>query len=111
MILRQPTLEQIQDVAVRESLQWFLDYLSAAPLLQGEWKYFELSFETSFSTQVKVAHGLPFVPKDIIQTAVVKTGGTTPVVSFQVEQFDRTHLYITTQHPCVVRFFAGRYSA
>lgn len=111
MILRQPTLEQIQDVAVRESLQWFLDYLSAAPLLQGEWRYFELSFEHSAALQVKVPHGLSFVPKDIIQTAVVKTGASTPVVSFQVELFDKTNLYITTEHPCVVRFFAGRYSA
>jgi hypothetical protein len=111
MILRQPTLEQIQDVAVRESLQWFLDYLQTATFLQGEWKYFELTFDVVTSTQVKIPHGLPFVPKDIIQTAVVQTGASVPVVSFQAEKFDKTHLYITTEHPCVVRFFAGRYSA
>ena len=109
MILRQPTLEQIKDLAVRESLQWFLDYLTDAPLLQGEWKYFEQTFNFTTSTQTKIAHGLPFVPKDVIQTALVKTGASAPTVQFDFELFTRDHIYITTTQPCVVRFFLGRY--
>jgi hypothetical protein len=111
VILRQPTLEQVQDLAVRESLQWFLDYLSDVAILQGEWKYFEQTFNFTSSTQTKIAHGLPFIPKDVIQTALVKTTSSTPTVQFDFELFDRTHIYITTTQPCVVRFFLGRHRA
>lgn len=104
MILRRPLIDQIQDAATRESLQWLYDYIVAESLLGSDFKHFTLSFSKA-ETELKVPHGLKFSPIDVIQT--YKTGAGD--VTFDYEKFDTTNLVITTTGACVIRFFAGRY--
>lgn len=101
--LRRPLLEQIKDLAVRDSLQWIFDYITANDLLQGRFEHFSLSINKA-ETALRIPHNLGFVPLDIIPTQA--TGGS---VNFLHEKFDNTHLVITTSAPTVLRFFAGRY--
>jgi hypothetical protein len=104
VLIRRPLFDKIEDVAVRDSLQWIFDYVTAEGLLQSNFKHFELEFRKA-ETEVKVPHGLGFSPIDIMQT--YKTGAG--AITFVYEKFDTTNLVITTTGACVVRFFAGRY--
>jgi hypothetical protein len=102
--IRQPLLEQIKDDAVKESLQWVVDFISQAALLQPEFKFFDLEFNKA-ETAVRIPHAMGFTPIDVLVTYT--TGGT---VTFLYERFTSRDLVITTSGACRVRFFAGKYS-
>jgi hypothetical protein len=102
--LRKPLVELIQDVNIRESLQWIYEYLSDISLLRGQFQHFEITFPAA-KTDEKIPHKLGFVPTDVILTSV--KGAGTP--TFTYGDFDKTYLVISTSDECVIRFFAGRY--
>lgn len=101
---KRPLIDQIQDITVRESLQWMYDYLQALPLLSSNFEHFQKEFLKA-ETEVSIPHRLGFTPLDIIQTSLTGAGA----ITFNYEKFSSTALVITTTGPCVVRFFAGRY--
>jgi microcystin-dependent protein len=70
-----------------------------------DFKFFELSF-TAAQTAYKVAHGLGYIPLDILTTKVTGTGK----VTFKHGSFDSTNIVMDVSGPCRIRFFAGTYS-
>lgn len=102
--LRRPLVENIQDIQVRESLQWIYDFVLAQPLLNANFQFLTVTV-TSAVTALAVPHGLGFQPKDIILTAV--SNGQT--VTFLYDQFTSTNIVLTTSGACTVRFFGGTY--
>jgi len=104
VLVRRPLIDQIEDAATRESLQWMYDFVTTEATLISNFRHFSLEFNKA-ETALKIPHGLNFAPIDIIQT--YKTGAG--AITFVYEKFDTTNLVITTTGACVVRFFAGRY--
>ncbi len=102
--LRKPLVDLIKDINIRESLQWIYEYILQIPILRGDFKFFEVTFNGAV-TDEKIPHNLGFTPKDIISLSSVGTGAAT----FQYAKFTSTNLVITTTGACVIRFFAGRY--
>lgn len=104
VLIRIPPYEKLQDPVARECFQWIIDYVRDVPLLQGNFRHFQMEF-TRAETDLLIPHHLGFKPEDIIQTS--KTGAGT--ITFNYEDFDTRNISITTSNACVVRFFAGRY--
>lgn len=101
------SLEKIGDKEVREALSVVKDVFSNAPFLQGDWKFFEISFNTNGT--YKIAHSMSFTPKDVLTTSTV--GGT---ITWEYANFNGTYIEITiagivSGTPCVVRAFVGSY--
>jgi hypothetical protein len=102
--IRQPLLEQIEDITVRDSIQWILDYVRNQSLLNGSFQHFEVEIKKAVTNEA-IPHRLNFTPKDVIFTSQIGLG----VVTFNYGRFDERNLYLSTTGPCTVRFFAGRY--
>lgn len=94
----------IKDPQVTEALQRINSFLSRQILLNGEWKFFELTFSIAVDN-FKYPHGLKFIPKDVIQTYISEDSA----VIWNYNEFDRANLDITVSSPCTVRAFIGRY--
>lgn len=96
--------DSIVDEATRDSMQGVEEYLQGQVILQGEWKFYELNFNSAVSN-FKYAHGFKFVPTDIIVTSIQ---GDQRVL-FNNENFNFKDLDISVSGPVKIRFFAGRY--
>lgn len=97
-------LKDIKDEYVRESFKRLQDFFEGFPFFKGNFKFFEFTF-TSAVTNQNIAHGLKFVPTDIIQTST-KGAGT---ITWVYDSFDRENLVATTTGACVIRAFVGAY--
>jgi hypothetical protein len=95
------TISQIQDIYTRKNFEELRSYFLAQNQLL-DFAFFELLF-TKAETDFKVAHGLPYIPLDIIVTHLTGTGD----VTFKYGAFDATYLILDVSGPCRVRFFAG----
>lgn len=104
--LRSPPLDAVEDKAVRQALQWFVDYIVGSPVLGADFQFFDMSFESAV-TALSVRHNLPFIPQDIIQTYV---SGPTINVTWLYDQFTDKDIFLTTDGACRVRFLAGKLS-
>lgn len=98
-------LKDIQDIYVRENFNRLKKYLNDSVFFEGDFDFYEVDIPKA-SELFAVAHGLKFIPADIIFLNV--TGDHN--VYFNYENFDRDNIYITASGPCVVRFLAGRLS-
>jgi len=101
---------QIEDKLVQENFQTLQDFINEEPFLSAEFRLLERSF-SSDGVDVKVAHGLSFVPKDLIQTSKKGTG----TITWNFDKFDRDSLYATitgtsTTNVLTVRALVGSYS-
>lgn len=96
--------KDIKDEYTRESFKRLQDFLADFPFFRGNFKFFELTF-TSAVTDLKVAHGLKFVPTDVIQTSSKGAG----ILTWVYDSFDRENLVVTTTGACIVRAFVGAY--
>lgn len=101
--LRDLMTDNVQDPYVRQALRWIQDYVAQIPLLKADLAFFELEFAKA-ETALKIPHGLPFVPVDVIQTYISGAG----VATYLYDQFDETNFYITTTGACKIRFLAGK---
>lgn len=96
-------LNQVEDVVARENFQRLQDLAKSDPLLGGVWVKRVLTF-TAAVTNEKIAHGLTFVPSDVL--VLSKTGAGD--ITLNYESFDATNLDITTTGACVVRLLVGK---
>lgn len=98
-------LKDIPDTVLRRVAELIQSFINAKALLSGDWKHFEITF-TAAATEYRHRHGLPFVPKDVIQTSLTGAGS----VTWLYTSFTKDFVYITASGPCKVRAFIGRYS-
>jgi hypothetical protein len=96
-------IAQIQDPYLRKNFEALANYFSAQNQLL-DFNFFEVEF-TAAETGRKVAHGLPYIPLDIIVTHCVRGN-----VTFDYDAFDETHMILNSSAACRVRFFAGTYA-
>jgi len=109
LALRRPNFEGIEDPITREALQYLYEASLAAPFLRSNFQFFSVTYDGPVSEQ-RVYHRLGFVPKDIIQTAILDTDGAGPYTStYHYELFTPDYLVISTTGACVIRLFAGAY--
>ena len=105
-VFRRPVFEAMTDERVREALQWLYEYILQQPILQGNFQFFELTFDRA-ETNIQIPHQLALVPKDIIQTSI--SDGAT--VTFNYDNFTSTYIELSTSGACTVRFFGGLYES
>lgn len=99
-------LGRIEDPATAAALQRVRDYIRAATFLKGDWKFFEITFDTA-GVNTLYPHGLNFTPKDVLQVYTSVENG----VIYNYDLFDATNLNIDVITPCTIRAFVGRYVA
>lgn len=96
-------IQQIQDQYIRKNFEELDKYFRAQSQLM-DFNFFELVF-TASQTGFKKAHGLSYIPLDVIVTRVTGTGQ----VTFKYASFDETNMQMDVSGPCRIRFFVGTY--
>lgn len=96
--------QQISDQYIRKNFEQLASYFQNQNQLL-DFQFFELVF-TAAATGVKQAHGLSYIPLDILVTHMTGTGA----VTFDYGSFDSTFMVMNVTGPCRIRFFAGTYS-
>lgn len=97
-------LKDIQDVYSRENFTRLLRFFKSIDLLGGEFQFFEVEINQA-NTIYKLAHGLNFIPQDIIFVSVEGDYN----FYFRYAEFDKTNISIFVSGPCKLRFFAGSF--
>lgn len=103
-------IEKIEDALVRSNFDQLREALNACPMLLFEGKHTELWFDGTYSypiTNLKIPHGLSFVPSDVIQTS--RTGSGT--VTFNYSRFSSTHIDVSVDAQVRIRVLIGRFAA
>ncbi len=98
----------VNDSSTRDILQRIRNFIRDFPLFNGDWKFFEITFERGEDSK-KIPHGLTFIPKDVIQTAIINGTDDAAAVIWNYSYFDETYLDVTVSSACTVRAFIGRY--
>jgi hypothetical protein len=93
-------VKEMQDAYVRENFLRIQEFIRNLPL-EG-FKHFEITF-TEKQANKKVAHGLSFKPKDVIQTSITGSGS----VTWNYATFTDKYIDVSSTGPCVVRAFIG----
>lgn len=96
-------LRNVTEKWLRDNFDAIQEYLNEKKILQ-DWDFFDISVDTAITVK-EIRHSLGSVPMDILQT--YKTGSGN--VTYLYESFTKDSLYISTDGPCRVRFFAGSY--
>lgn len=107
MKLRLIKTEVLDDV-VRENFRRIEEESDQNILNKGRFKFVEIVV-TGSVTEAGYLHRLTFIPKDVIVLSVADTDTTT--VTWHPSLYDREKVYITTDGPCTIRAFVGRYEA
>jgi hypothetical protein len=63
-------VSQVEDRSTKDILQRIRDYLRDFPLFNGDWKFFQFTFDVA-EDRKKIPHGLNFRPLDVLQTAII----------------------------------------
>lgn len=96
-------LKDIQDEWTRENFFRLSKFIEAQPIFEGDFKLFDIVIPAK-SQNFKVAHGLTFIPADIIPLSV--TGDFN--FYFKYQNFDREFMYLVANGPVRIRFLAGK---
>ena len=96
-------VKEIVDIHLRKNFQNLRDYFDKQNQLLN-FKFFEQRFAAATSN-FKIAHGLAYIPEDIIVTKITGAG----VVSFNHGLFDAQNIDISVDGPCLIRFYVGTY--
>jgi len=102
--LKPLSLEDLEDLDIRENFKRLQDYLKSETVLKSQFSFFEIIVKDAVTLQ-KFAHNLGYAPKDVIQTSLIGTGQLT----WNYESFDRVNIVFTTTGPCTVRVLVGNY--
>jgi len=101
-----PSLEisRISDPYARANFERLQEYLIAESQLNG---FVHMQFNVSSSTSnLKVRHGLGYIPKDVIKTRI--TGSGTLTLNYAL--FDTEFIDVSTDGPVLFRGFVGTYT-
>ena len=103
---------EVEDYFLRENFRKLSDFVTLQAILNGGFRVYEIVI-TGNVTAFKYAHNLSFVPKDVIQTSVVFSGGS-GTLNWNYSSFDSTFLSLTTagmgaSDTCTVRALVGRF--
>ena len=104
--LRRPNFEQIEDVWVREGMQYLYERLLAEAIISSRFSFFEYTFDGAVS-DIQVRHNLGYIPKDIIVTGVNPQAGA---FTYKAELSTTSTITVSTSAACVVRLFMGNYT-
>lgn len=97
--------KEIQDLYIRTNFQRLVSYFSAQNQLTN-FNFFELVFtDPPPLGEQFLAHGLGYVPKDILVTHITGAGK----VEFKYANFTNKLVSYTVTGPCRIRFFVGTY--
>lgn len=88
----------------KENFRKIAEFVSKTAILLANFEHFEINIDGA-KAHFKYTHNLGFIPKDIIVTSVTGNG----VVTFNVEEFTKEAIDITSTGKCTIRFFAGTY--
>lgn len=94
-------LEGISDQGIRDNFKNIGDFIKGNTNLVG-FKHIEVTI-TGAQTEFKIAHGLGFLPKDVVQTSLIGAGALT----WNYSLFTTTDLVATTTGTCTVRAYIG----
>ncbi len=94
-------ISNISDPDVRKNFERLADYFKNQNQLL-DFKFFEQVF-TAAQNGLKLAHGLAYIPLDVIVTHLTGSGK----VTFEYGEFDSTNIVLSASGPCRIRFFVG----
>lgn len=102
----------IEDPGSRENFRRLEGFLRDEPVLRGNFAFREFSLSaSSYPATVRVKHNLGFVPKDVVQTSAVGSGGLSAgMVVWEYAQFTATEVVASIPDAVTFRGFFGSYS-
>jgi hypothetical protein len=101
--LKEVDVDRVEAPGANQAVRVIKDVLLAEPFVNSGFRFMEIAF-TAAGT-FKVAHGLGFMPLDVVQSSLKGTGA----VTWNYASFDKTNLSVTTTAACTVRAFIGAY--
>lgn len=107
MILRELSLTDITDQPTKRAFEVLRDILVKQPLINSNFRLFELSFSTNGT--FLVAHGFGYKPKDVIQTSNIGGAAVWNFTNFTSTDLSVTISGVSAGTPCVIRAVIGRY--
>ncbi len=102
---------EIADKFSRENFAKIGDYLQDEPFRKGQFKFLEIDLTRAtpaggYPATLDTPHGLSFIPKDVIMTAVIPGTAT---VTWNYDSFTRSYLNLTISAAVTIRAYVGRY--
>lgn len=97
-------LETIDDIYVRANFKALVDYFRSNAQLAG-FKHIEVVVSDMVSN-LKVAHKLNYIPKDVLITSFVGPG----VLTLNYDRFDSQFMDLSATGACSFRAFIGTYN-
>ncbi len=98
-------LDDILDLSIRDSLKNMVSYMNENPILKGDWRFF--TYKAKAAGTFTVPHSLGYQPLDVLRLAV--SAPDTALVTWQYDKFNVDTVTLTTNGPCTLRAFIGRY--
>ena len=100
---------EIADRFSRENFSRLERYIRDDVFGKGRFRFFEYEVENrgTFPKTLEIPHELSFQPRDVITLAVYDPDGTT--LTWNYDDFTRTHINFTVSAACKIRAFIGRY--
>jgi hypothetical protein len=98
------SIAEIQDNYVQRNFKFLKDFFRINRQLV-DFRHYVITFKAA-QTNFRYAHGLGFLPQDIIKTKFTGEGNLT----FNYDNFTDKEFDITTTGACSIRFFAGTYN-
>ena len=95
-------LKEIVYKYVRKNCEFIQRVVDSQPILLAEFNYYQFTF-TEAGTNLRIPHGLGFLPTDVIQSRKTGSGN----VTWNYELFDSTYLDVTVDGACSVSAFIG----
>lgn len=95
--------KEIQDLYVRKNFQNLIKYFADNNQIV-DFKFFEQTYAKA-QDGIKIAHGLSYIPQDVIMTKITGPG----VATFNRGLFDTTNINLSVSDACKIRFFVGSY--
>lgn len=96
---------QVVDQYVRDNFYRLIQYFQTQPLLNCDFKFFDIDISVTAPTNFTLAHGMDFIPLDIIVLSAIGDQN----FYFINQIFDKTNIYISVGGSVRIRFLAGKY--
>lgn len=100
-------LQNIIDEEIKVNFDKLREFINEDFVLaRFDGKFFEVAF-TGAGTNALIAHGLGFIPKDVIHLSQRNSDSAT--VTYNYDDFTDTYMSITVSAATTVRFYVGSY--
>lgn len=103
-MIKVPVLSEVEDQRLRKIFQDLFFNINNEQVIKAGFIFFTFATDKP-ETLLKVAHGLSFIPLDVIQTSLSGLGA----VTYHYDLFDKENIVVSTTAKVTARMLLGRF--